>query len=242
MLQHVSDHRRSIIREPCTVLGWKLQEWFYRVRWHGQGRCYGSIFWPAVRVCVVHCIWRQWMVHCIGRQWMVHCIWRQWMVHCIWRQWMVHCIWRQWMVHCIWRQWTTHTHTHTHTHTQQIRIVPVLQAEACNTGTTQNQPHQRSNTQRTENKTTDVVIKQHSRKILMMDILMSETCWVRKTWNKIASDIKLVFHSSTITMTHGPINIRWITEMIMHVRINVKRSRPDKRLWVYQKGPLRGDT
>ena len=33
-----------------------------------------------------------------------------------------------------------------------------------------------SSTQRTENKTTDVVIHQHSRKLLMMDILMSETC------------------------------------------------------------------
>jgi hypothetical protein len=33
-----------------------------------------------------------------------------------------------------------------------------------------------SNTQRTENKTSDVVIYQHSRKLLMMDILMSETC------------------------------------------------------------------
>jgi hypothetical protein len=32
------------------------------------------------------------------------------------------------------------------------------------------------NTQRTENKTTDVVIHQHSRKLMMMDILMSETC------------------------------------------------------------------
>ena len=29
---------------------------------------------------------------------------------------------------------------------------------------------------RTENKTTDVVIHQHSRKLLKMDILMSETC------------------------------------------------------------------
>ena len=38
------------------------------------------------------------------------------------------------------------------------------------------QPHQISNTQRTENKTTDVVIQQHSRKLLMMDILMSEMC------------------------------------------------------------------
>jgi len=42
--------------------------------------------------------------------------------------------------------------------------------------TTQTQQHQISNTQRTENKTTDVVIQQHSRKLLMMDILMSETC------------------------------------------------------------------
>ena len=49
-----------------------------------------------------------------------------------------------------------------------------------------------------QNKTTDVVIQQHSRKLLMMDILMSGTCWAHKKWNKIASDIKLVFHSSAI--------------------------------------------
>ena len=67
VLQNVSDHRGSIIREPCTVLGLKLQEWFCRVRWHGQGRCYGSILWPIVRVCVVHCIWRHssYTVNCI---------------------------------------------------------------------------------------------------------------------------------------------------------------------------------
>ena len=57
-----------------------------------------------------------------------------------------------------------------------LLVVSVLQAEACNTDTTQTQPHQISNTQRTENKTTDVVIHQHSRKLLMMDVLMSETC------------------------------------------------------------------
>ena len=55
-----------------------------------------------------------------------------------------------------------------------------------------------SNTQQTENKTTDVVIHQYSRKLLKVDILMSETCWAHNKWNKIASDIKLVFHSSTI--------------------------------------------
>ena len=54
-----------------------------------------------------------------------------------------------------------------------------------------------SNTQRTENRTTEVVIHQHSRKLLKMDILMSETCWAHNKWNKITSDIKLVFHSST---------------------------------------------
>jgi hypothetical protein len=63
-------------------------------------------------------------------------------------------------------------------------VVPVLQAEACNTGTNQTQPHQISNTQRTDNKTTDVVTQRHSCKLLMMDRLMSKTCWVHKKWNK----------------------------------------------------------
>ena len=47
-----------------------------------------------------------------------------------------------------------------------------------------------------QNKTTDVVTHQHSRKLVKMDILMSETCWAHNKWNKIVSDIKLVFHSS----------------------------------------------
>ena len=51
-------------------------------------------------------------------------------------------------------------------------------------------------------------MQQNSRKLLMMDILMSKTCWAHKKWNKITSDIKLVLYSSTITMMHGPINIR----------------------------------
>ena len=55
-----------------------------------------------------------------------------------------------------------------------------------------------SNTQRNENKTTDVVIHQHSRRLLKMDILMSETYWAHNKWNKVASDIKLVFHSSAM--------------------------------------------
>ena len=38
-------------------------------------------------------------------------------------------------------------------------------------------------------------------KLLMMDILMSEICWAHKKWNKIASDIKLVFYSSIMGMS-----------------------------------------
>ena len=70
--------------------------------------------------------------------------------------------------------------------------------KVCNTDTTQTKLHQISNTQRTENKTTDVVIQQQSRKLLIKDILMSETCWAHKKWNKIASNIKLVIYSSTL--------------------------------------------
>jgi len=54
-----------------------------------------------------------------------------------------------------------------------------------------------------------MVIQQNSRKLLMMDVLLSEKCWAYKKWNKIASDIKVVFYSSTITIMHGPINIRY---------------------------------
>jgi len=94
-----------------------------------------------------------------------------------------------------------------------VGVVSVWQAEACRTDTTPNQPHRNSNTHRNKNITTNVVVQQNSRKLLMMDILMSETCWANKKWNKIASDIKLVFYSSTVTMIHGPINIRFIEEV-----------------------------
>ena len=71
-----------------------------------------------------------------------------------------------------------------------------IRVAACNTDTTPPQPYRNSDTHRTKNNTTNVVIQQNSRKLLMMDILMSETCWAHKKWNKIASDIKLVLYSS----------------------------------------------
>ena len=82
-----------------------------------------------------------------------------------------------------------------------------MEPEACNTDTTPTKSHRNSNTHRTKKNTISVVIQRNSRKLLMMDILMSGTCWAHKKWNKIASYIKLVFYSSTITMIHGTINI-----------------------------------
>jgi len=69
-----------------------------------------------------------------------------------------------------------------------------------NSDTTPTQPHQNSNTHLTKNNTANVVIQQNSHKLLMMDILISETCWAHKKWNKIASDIKLVFYSSSTNL------------------------------------------
>ena len=88
-----------------------------------------------------------------------------------------------------------------------VGVVSVLQA------TTPTQPHRNSNTHRTKNNTTNVVIQQNSRKLLMMDILMSETCWEHKKWNKIASDIKLVFYSSTGNKFRGLWKIRVISSL-----------------------------
>ena len=70
-------------------------------------------------------------------------------------------------------------------------VVSVLQAEACNTDTTPNQPHRNSDTHRTKNNTTNVVFQQNSHKFLMMDILMSETCWAHKKWNNVTSEVVL---------------------------------------------------
>jgi len=81
-------------------------------------------------------------------------------------------------------------------------------ASACNTDTTPTHPHRNSNTHRIKNNTTNVVIQQNSRKFLMMDILMFETCWVHKKWNKTASDIKLVFYSSTVLLR---MSVKYVT-------------------------------
>ena len=100
-------------------------------------------------------------------------------------------------------------------------VLEFLCRSACNTDTTPTQPHRNSNTHRTKNNTTNVVIQQNSCKLLMMDILMSETCWAHKKWNKIASDIKLVFYSPTITMMHRPINKKKMLYILPRRRVLV---------------------
>ena len=44
--------------------------------------------------------------------------------------------------------------------------------------TTLAEPHHNSNTQQSKNNTANVVVQQHSRKLLKMDILLPETRWV----------------------------------------------------------------
>jgi len=57
------------------------------------------------------------------------------------------------------------------------------------------QPHRISNTHRTKNNTTSVVIQQPSRKLLMMDMLRSDNCWTHKKWTKIvASNWSFILH------------------------------------------------
>ena len=57
MLQHVSDHRRSIIREPCTVLGQ-----------NGKNGSIPSVDMDVVGVMAAYCNpLCVCVVHCIGR-------------------------------------------------------------------------------------------------------------------------------------------------------------------------------
>jgi len=101
------------------------------------------------------------------------------------------------------------------------------EAETCNTDTTPTQPHRNSNTYRAKDNTTNVVIQQNSRKLLMMDILMSKICWAHKKWNKIASDIKLVFYSSTTGSLQDILIV-----MMIYKSAQLANYPSDKRHWL----------
>jgi len=55
-------------------------------------------------------------------------------------------------------------------------VVSGLPAETSSPDTTLAEPHPNSNTQKSKNNTANVVVQQHSRKLMKMDILMLETC------------------------------------------------------------------
>ena len=60
------------------------------------------------------------------------------------------------------------------------------------------------------------------RRLLKMDILMSETCWAHNNWNKITSDIKLVFHSSANRPILGAFGVYFIL-VLFHCPSKIKR-------------------
>jgi len=72
--------------------------------------------------------------------------------------------------------------------------------------------------QRTSNQehTTNVVIQQNSRKLLMMDILMSETFWAHKKWNKSSKwhQVGPLFSTKTCTyINRGILNVSNLTNL-----------------------------
>ena len=115
---------KVIINYDYVLPSLQLQEWFYRVRWPGQGRCYGSILWPVVRVCssvyrkALHCMWIHFTLCEFTSLYVkaLHCMWRRFTVcegaslyvnslHCMWIHFTVcegaslyvnslHCMWR----------------------------------------------------------------------------------------------------------------------------------------------------
>jgi len=44
----------------CLAKNYK-NEWYYRVRWHGQGRCYGSILWPRCACVFFFLFHKSWL-------------------------------------------------------------------------------------------------------------------------------------------------------------------------------------
>ena len=74
---------------------------------------------------------------------------------------------------------------------RKSQTIKEIAEAACNTDTTPAQPHRNPSTHRTKNNTTNVVIQQNSRKLLMMDSLMSETCGVQHEYHSNPTTPKL---------------------------------------------------
>ena len=63
---------------------------------------------------------------------------------------------------------------------------------------------------------TNVVIQQNSRKLLMMDILMSETCWGHKKWNKNSKwhQVGLLFFNYYNDARSNKYKIHWFISLL----------------------------
>ena len=99
--------------------------------------------------------------------------------------------------------------------------------QLCNMDSTPTQPHWISNTHRTKKNTTNVLIQQNSRKFLMMNILISETCWSHKKLNEIASN--------KILLLLNYINKTLLFLILKNETITLKRC-----LWNFPLPPTKG--
>jgi len=87
-------------------------------------------------------------------------------------------------------------------------VLGLLPASAGSLDTTLDEPYPNSNTQQTKNETANVVDKQYRRKLLKMDILMPETCWVSRKKNTNSKWHLVGFSFFSYHKMHGPVNIR----------------------------------
>ena len=104
-------------------------------------------------------------------------------------------------------------------------------ASACKTNTTKYQPQQKPQ-HKTNWEQDDRCGNSSTQSQALEDgytVLMSETCWAHNKWHKIACDIKLVFHSSTIAMMHGPINISYFSslQLLSVTSLTLRRTERD---------------
>jgi len=99
-----------------------------------------------------------------------------------------------------------------------VGVLSMLLASAGNMDTTPTQPHWNANTHGTKKNTNNVVIQQRRRRLMRMDVLMSETCWALKKWNKIPNDIKWVSYSAN-NLNHARSNKHKICDQLHYVQL-----------------------
>ena len=85
------------------------------------------------------------------------------------------------------------------------------------------EPHPNSNTQQGKNETANMVVQQHSRKLLKMGILMPETCWGSKNKWHLVGFLFVSYHND------APSNNHQISLYVGNRRPNVKALRQKRQ-------------